>query len=66
MAAPLGHRWRWELTEASPGDTTITGHRDLRLPHREVPLMITAFGYDKKNGDGIASTLERLAERFGG
>ena len=23
--------------------------------------MITAFGYDKKNGDGISSTLERLA-----
>ena len=32
----------------------------------KVPLMITAFGYDKKNGDGITSTLERLAKRFDG
>ena len=32
----------------------------------KIPLMITAFGYDKKNGDGITTTLERLAARFGG
>ena len=31
----------------------------------KVPLMITAFGYDKKNAEGITATLQRLAERFG-
>jgi hypothetical protein len=29
-----------------------------------VPLVITALGYDKKNGDGITSTLQNLAARF--
>jgi uncharacterized protein YndB with AHSA1/START domain len=64
---PLGHRWRWELTEATPGDTTITEVTEtFDYSTAKVPLMITALGYDKKNGDGITSTLERLAQRFGG
>lgn len=62
---PLGHRWRWELTEATPGDTTVTEVTEIfDYSTAKVPLMITAFGFDKKNGDGMASTLERLAGRF--
>ncbi|MDT5340368.1 MAG: hypothetical protein QOD90_5873 [Mycobacterium sp.] len=64
---PLGHRWRWELVEASPGDATITEVTET-FDYRtaKVPLVITTFGYDRKNGDGITSTLQRLAERFNG
>jgi uncharacterized protein YndB with AHSA1/START domain len=63
---PLGHRWRWELTEATPGDTTITEVTEtFDYSTAKIPLMITAFGYDAKNGDGITSTLQRLADRFG-
>ena len=64
---PLGHRWRWDLSEATLGDTTITEVTEtFDFSTAKVPLVITAFGYDKKNGDGITSTLERLAERLGG
>lgn len=64
---PLGHRWRWELVEASPGDGTITEVTEtFDYSTAKVPLMITTLGYDKKNGDGITSTLQSLAERFGG
>ncbi|TPG37253.1 SRPBCC family protein [Mycolicibacterium hodleri] len=63
---PLGHRWRWELTEATPGDTTITEVTEtFDYSTAKIPLVITAFGYDKKNGAGITATLERLAGRFG-
>lgn len=63
---PLGHRWRWELVEASPGDDTITEVTEtFDYSTVKLPLMITAFGYDRMNGDGITATLERLADRFG-
>ena len=64
---PMGHRWRWDLVEATPGDATVTEVTEtFDYSTAKIPLMITAFGYDKKNGDGITSTLERLAERFSG
>ena len=64
---PLGHKWRWELAEAAPGDTAVTVVTEtFDYSSAKIPLMITAFGYDKKNGDGITTTLERLAARFGG
>ena len=59
---PLGHKWRWELTPGGDGATEVTETFDYSTA--KVPLMITAFGYDKKNADGMASTLERLAARF--
>ena len=63
---PLGHRWRWELAQA-PGDAAATEVTEIFDFHdAKIPLMITAFGYDKKNGEGITSTLQRLAERFSG
>ena len=62
---PLGHKWRWDLTEATPGDTTVTEVTEtFDYSTAKIPLMITAFGYDKKNGDGMAATLRRLAQRF--
>lgn len=61
---PMGHRWRWDFVETAPGTTEVTETFDYRGV--KIPFMITAFGYDKKNGDGITSTLEHLAGRFGG
>lgn len=64
---PMGHRWRWELTEATPGDSTTTQVTEtFDYSTAKVPLMITAFGFDKKNGEGITKTLELLVARFGG
>ena len=61
---PLGHRWRWDLAEVSPGTTKVTETFDYSTA--KIPLMITAFGYDKKNAEGIESTLTSLAQRFAG
>ncbi|MDP9165631.1 MAG: SRPBCC family protein [Actinomycetota bacterium] len=64
---PLGHRWRWELVEASPADSTVTEVTEIfDYSTAKLPIIITAFGYDKKNGDGITSTLQKLAKRFDG
>jgi hypothetical protein len=63
---PLGHKWRWELAEATQGDATVTEVTEtFDYSTAKVPLIITTFGYDKKNADGITATLQRLAERFG-
>ena len=59
---PMGHKWRWDLVETTPGTTEVTETFDYR--DAKVSLMITAFGYDKKNGDGMAATLKALADRF--
>lgn len=63
---PLGHKWRWELAERAQGDGLVTDVTEtFDYSTAKVPLMIPAFGYDKKNADGITATLQRLAERFG-
>ncbi|KAA0094587.1 dimethyladenosine transferase [Mycolicibacterium sp. P1-18] len=62
---PLGHRWRWDLVESNEGGATVTEVTEtFDYSTAKVPLMITAFGYDKKNADGITATLQRLADRF--
>lgn len=61
---PLGHRWRWDFVETTPGTTQVTETFDYN--DAKIPFMITAFGYDKKNGDGMAATLKDLAARFDG
>ncbi len=61
---PLGHKWRWDFVETTPGTTEVTETFDYSTA--KIPFTITAFGYDKKNGDGIASTLKSLAARFSG
>lgn len=59
---PLGHRWRWELAEVSPGTTKVTETFDYSTA--KVPFVIELLGYAKKNAEGIESTLTSLAERF--
>jgi uncharacterized protein YndB with AHSA1/START domain len=59
---PLGHRWRWELAEVSPGTTKVTETFDYSTA--KIPLIVQLGGYDKKNADGIESTLQALVDRF--
>lgn len=59
---PLGHRWRWELTETSPDATEVTEMFDYSTA--KAPIVIEVFGMHKKNAEGITTTLENLAARF--
>ena len=62
---PLGHKWRWQLAESTQdGDTVTEVTETFDYSTAKVPLIITAFGYDKKNAEGITETLQRLADRF--
>ena len=60
---PLGHRWRWELTEIEPGITQITETFDYSTA-RSVKFL-ELFGQPKANAAGITKTLQALAARFG-
>lgn len=59
---PLGHKWRWELAEVAPGTTKVTETFDYSTA--KLPFVIELTGYQKKNADGIESTLTALAQRF--
>ena len=59
---PLGHRWRWELAEVSPGTTKVTETFDYSTV--KIPFVIQLAGFQKKNASGIESTLQNLAARF--
>jgi uncharacterized protein YndB with AHSA1/START domain len=59
---PLGHRWRWELAEVSPGTTKVTETFDYSTA--KLPFIIGLLGFQKKNAEGIESTLQGLADRF--
>jgi uncharacterized protein YndB with AHSA1/START domain len=61
---PMGHRWRWDLVETAPGTTEVTETFDYST--HKAPALLELFGMHKQNADGITSTLERLAARFGG
>lgn len=59
---PLGHRWRWELSEVSPGMTKVTETFDYSTA--KVPFVIELLGMHNKNAEGIESTLTGLADRY--
>jgi hypothetical protein len=59
---PMGHKWRWELAEVSPGTTKVTETFDYSTA--KIPLIVQLGGYHKKNADGIESTLQALVNRF--
>lgn len=59
---PLGHRWRWELAEVSPGTTKVT--ETFNYSTAKLPLFIELTGFHKKNAEGIESTLTSLAARY--
>jgi uncharacterized protein YndB with AHSA1/START domain len=59
---PLGHKWRWELREVTPGTTEVTETFDYRTAKGAAALEL--FKQPEKNAEGIARTLEALAQRF--
>ncbi len=59
---PIGHTWRWELVEISPGVTQVTETFDYSTA--KVPKALELFGMTKNNAVGITTTLEQLAARF--
>lgn len=59
---PLGHRWRWELNETTPGTTQITETFDYSTA--KAPKLLELFGEPAKNGIGITKTLQALAARY--
>jgi uncharacterized protein YndB with AHSA1/START domain len=59
---PLGHKWRWELTEVEPGTTEVTETFDYTTAKGGKALEL--FKQPDKTGVGITRTLEALAQRF--
>ncbi|ORI16795.1 dimethyladenosine transferase [Rhodococcus sp. 1163] len=59
---PLGHTWRWEFEEKTPGTTTVT--ESFRYAAAKAPKMLEMFGMPQKNADGISATLDNLARRY--
>ncbi len=60
---PMGHRWRWEFAELTPGSTEITETFD--YTGSKSPRVLEILGQPAKNAAGIARTLQALAARFG-
>jgi hypothetical protein len=59
---PLGHRWRWELAETTPGVTEVTETFDYSTSRS--PRMMEILKFPPKNAHGITATLRALAARF--
>lgn len=59
---PMGHRWRWELSETAPGTTQVTETFDYTTARS--PKILEVLGQPAKNATGITSTLTALADRF--
>lgn len=58
---PMGHTWRWEFDEVSPGTTEVTETFDYRGARS--PRFIEIFGQPKANAVGITKSLQKLARR---
>ena len=59
---PLGHRWRWEFAEVSPGTTKVTETFDYSTA--KLPFVIELLGMQRQNASGIEKTLTALADRY--
>lgn len=62
----MGHTWRWELAEATPGRTTVTETFDYTRVPAPAAKMFDLTGRPRANGDGMTHTLEQLQRRFEG
>ncbi|HWD04884.1 MAG TPA: SRPBCC family protein [Amycolatopsis sp.] len=60
----MGHRWRWLLEPAGDGKTTVTETFDYSTARS--PLALRLLGFPRRNTEGIAKTLARLAKMFPG
>lgn len=61
---PLGHRWRWEFVETTPGSTQVTETFD--YAGAKAPKVLELLKVPAKNAEGITTTLVRLRARFSG
>ncbi|GAB2641556.1 SRPBCC family protein [Prescottella soli] len=59
---PLGHHWRWEFEETTPGHTEVTEVFDYSMVR--FPQWVQLMGFRAKNEQGITSTLEHLRARY--
>ena len=59
---PAGHRWRWELTPLTPGETIVTEVFDFR--DARLGWVMRALGFPRRNGAGIERTLSALENTF--
>jgi uncharacterized protein YndB with AHSA1/START domain len=59
---PLGHKWRWEFAETTPGTTQVTETFDYTTA--KSPLMLELTGFPAKNARGMTATLKALTARF--
>ena len=59
---PLGHKWRWEFAEVSPGTTKVTETFDYSTA--KLPFVIELLGMQKQNASGIEKTPTTLADRY--
>jgi len=57
-----GHRWRWELSPAGEGKTTVTETFDWSTAR--LPFLIDLSPFPRRNRAGIDKTLARLGELF--
>ncbi len=60
---PLGHRWRWELSDAGSGGTRVTETFDYN--DSKAPKLLELFRLPAHNAVGITKSLQALARRFG-
>lgn len=59
---PLGHTWRWEFEETTPGHTLVTETFDYSTA--KAPWGLEISGVPRRNAAGITRTLEQLRDRF--
>ncbi len=61
---PLGHSWRYEIVESTPGTSQVT--ETFNYSTAKSPKVLELMGVPAKNGKGISHTLDKLSARFAG
>jgi hypothetical protein len=59
---PARHSWRWEFRAVDDGHTEVTETWDYR--RSPGARLLERMDYPRKNGEGIESTLTKLAARY--
>lgn len=62
---PAGHHWRWQFESLNPNSTRVTETFDYSTGPAIGATFLTLFGFPKRNGQGIESTLSKLQQRYG-
>ena len=59
---PMGHSWRYEIEEATPGTSQVT--ETFNYSTAKAPKVLEILGMPAKNGTGITQTLEQMRAHF--